>query len=164
MRFIKPALQLLLLAAAGFAVWYFFFPPPEKVIRKNLAELAEDVSASPQGNIATVANVNSIAGYFHPQVELDLSGFGRGIETINSRGELQRLAMGARQNVRSINVKFNNVHVQVAEDDQSARVNLTAVVRFDGAEQPVVQDIVVLFEKVERDWLIRTIQPIQPVL
>ena len=164
MKFLKPAIQLLLLGALAFAIWYYFFPPPERVIRKNLVGLAEEVSERPQGNISTVANVNSIAGYFHPQVELDLRGFGRGIETVSSRLEVQRMALAARQNVGWLEVKFNNVHVQVAEDKQSAQVNLTAVLRVEGQEQPAVQDIKVLFEKVDRDWLIRSIQPIRLML
>ena len=161
MKYLKPALELLLLGGVAFLIWYFFFPPPERVIRKNLAGLAEEVSERPQGNIATMANVNSIAGYFHPQVSLNLQGFGRGVEVISSRGEVQRMALAARQQVGWLEVEFNNVHVQVAEDQQSARVNLTALVRFEGQEQPLVQDVRVEFEKMDRDWLIRSIQPIQ---
>lgn len=161
MKIAKPAIQLLLLGVIAFTIWYYFFPPPERVIRKNLSKLAEKVSARPQGNIATVANASSIAGYFHPRVELNLQGFGRGVEVISSRLEVQRMALAARQNVGWIEVKFNNVHVQVAEDKQTAAVNLTAVVRIEGQEQPLVQDVKVLFEKLERDWLIRSIQPIQ---
>ena len=164
MKLLRPALQLFILGGIAFAIWYYFFPPPERIIRQNLEGLAAEVSESPQGNIARVANVNSISSYFHPEVVLDLQGFGRGIEVISSRGELQRMAMAARQNVESLNVKFNNVHIQVAEDGQSARVNLTAVVRIDTMQDPAVQDINVRFENHEGDWLIRSIQPVQPVL
>lgn len=164
MKLLRPALQLFILGGLAFVIWYYFFPPPERVIRQSLADLAAEVSESPQGNIARVANVNSIASHFHPEVVLDLSGFGRGVETISSRGELQRMAMAARQNLESLDVKFNNVHVQVAPDRQSARVNLTAVVRIQDLRDPAVQDIVISFENHEGDWLIRGIQPVQPVL
>src|SRR5690606_25358193 len=102
-----------------------------------------------------VANVNHIAGHFHPDVVLNLAGFGRGIEVISGRNELQQIALAARQNVPGLNVRFNNVHIKVAEDELSARVNLTAVVRFQDQADPAVQDIKMEFENVDGDWLIR---------
>lgn len=165
MKYARPAIQFLLFAVAAAALWYFFFPSPERVIRKRITQLQEAVSANPSGNIAAVANVNRIAGFFHPDVVLDLSGFGRDVAAISSRSELRRLAMAARQNLQYLEVSLNNVHIQLAEDEQSARVNLTAVVRLEpGQEEPAVQDIKLLFENTEGDWLIRSIEPIRPLM
>ena len=159
MRTIKPAIQLLALAAIAFGIYYFFFPPPEKVIRKRLSNLAEAISARPQGNIATVANVNRIGSFFHPNVSITVQGFGQEFGSVQGRGEVQRIAMAARQQVGSVAVEFYNVQIQVGPEKTNATATATALVKINDENNPAMQELQFRFEKIGRDWLIRSATP-----
>jgi hypothetical protein len=158
-KFLKPALQILVLAVIAFAIWRYLFPPPEKVIRRKVEALAQTISENPQGNISRVANVNRIGGFFHPNVSINLEGFGREVSSVSGRGELEQMAMGVRQNNFRIVVKFSNIHVEVDPDKTRALAIVTAEVRLNDQAEPVVQDIRLGFEKYDRAWLIRSAEP-----
>lgn len=159
MRFLKPALQLLLVAVLGVLIWKFLFPPPEKVIAKKIKGLAQTVSENPQGNISRIANVNRIGAFFHPNVSINLEGFGREVSSIQGKGELEQMAMGLRQNNFHITVRFSNVHVTVGDEKTNAAVLMTAEVKLNDQTEPMVQDIRLEYEKFDRAWLIRSAQP-----
>jgi len=160
-RWIRPILVVVLLGAAAFGIWRFLFPPPEKVIRKNLEKLAAAVSENPQGNIARVAGANRIASFFHAEVTVNLQGFGREVEAINGRSELQQMAMAARQNVGNISMAFPNIHVTVAPDRETAQAIVSVVVNLNRGGDPIAQDLKLGFAKVERAWLIKTVEPLR---
>lgn len=160
MKSIKPIAYLILLAVAGFLVWYFFFPPPEKVIKKRLEKLAASISAAPSGNIAIIANVNTIASFFHPEVSISVEGFGREVQSIQGRGEIQQMALGARQRVGRIEVKFYNIDVLVNESKTSAEVLMTALVNIGDQTDAVVQNLKMQMELVDKKWLVRSVIPI----
>ena len=160
MKSIKPIAYLILLAVAGFLVWYFFFPPPEKVIKKRLEKLAASISAAPSGNIAIIANVNTIASFFHPEVSISVEGFGREVQSIQGRGEIQQMALGARQRVGRIEVKFYNIDVLVNESKTSAEVLMTALVNIGDQTYAVVQNLKMQMELVDKKSLVRSVIPI----
>ena len=159
MNLLKPVILFGFAAAVIFAVYSIFFPPAEKVIAKRLKGLAGAISANPGGNIARVANASKIGGFFHPNVQISLQGFGREAASVSGRGELEEMALAARQNVGGIKVQFYNIEILVAEDKTAARVNLTALVNLDNREDAVVQPMRMEMEKVERSWLIRSVVP-----
>lgn len=161
MRTIKPLITILALAAIAFGIYYFFFPPPEKVIRKRMTRLAEAISAKPQGNIATVANVNRIGSYFHPNISITVEGFGQQISSVQGRGELQQMAMAARQRVGSVAVEFYNLQVQVGAEKTNAIVTATALVKINDDANPMMQEMRFEFAKVDRDWLIHSAAPVK---
>jgi hypothetical protein len=160
LRSIRPIITFVALAAIAFGVYYFLFPPPEKVIRKRLANLGEAISARPQGNIATVANVNRIGSFFHPNVSITVEGFGNELASVNGRGELQQAAMAARQRVGGVSAEFYNIQVQVA-GKTNATATATALVRLNDDNNPTMQEVQLQFEKLGRDWLIRTAAPLK---
>ena len=159
MKLLKPAIQIVILGAIAFAVWTYLFPPPEKVIARKLEALAKTVSENPQGNISRVANVNRIGSFFHPNVTINLQGFGRETASINGRGELEQNALGVRQNDFRIEAHFSIVHIEVEEGKTAASALVSAEVRLNNQGDPIVQDIRLGFEKYERAWLIRTVEP-----
>lgn len=161
MRTIRPIITVLALAAIAFGIYYFFFPPPEKVIRKRMTKLAEAISAKPQGNIATVANVNRIGSYFHPNVSITVEGFGRDVGSVQGRGELQQMALAARQRVGSVTVEFYNVQVQAGPEKTNATVTATALVKINDDANPAMQEMKFEFSKVDRDWLILSAVPLK---
>jgi hypothetical protein len=156
---LKPIIFLALAAAIAFAIYSVFFPPAEKVIKKRLQKLAGAISARPGGNIARVANVSSIGGYFHPNVQISLVGFGREVASVSGRGELEQAALAARQNLGSISVKFYNISVQLGETATNASASLTALVNINEQTDPAVQEIELELEKLDRKWLIRSVTP-----
>jgi hypothetical protein len=159
MKPLKPIVFLALAAAIAFAIYSLFFPPAEKVITKNLKSLASAISSNPGGNIARVANVSKIGSFFHPNVQISLQGFGREVASVSGRGELEQMALAARQNLGSIKVQFFNIAVHLAESGTEARVNLTALVNINNQTDPAVQPVQIQMERVERKWLIRSASP-----
>ncbi len=160
MRSIRPIVTFIALAAIAFGVYYFLFPPADKVIRKRMGKLAEAISARPQGNIATVANVNRIASFFHPNVSIKVEGFGTELTSVDGRGELQQMAMGARQRIGGVAVEFYNIQVQVA-GKTNASATATTLVRLNDDNNPTMQEVQFEFEKLGRDWLIRSATPLK---
>lgn len=155
----KPLKLFILLAAVAavlFAIYSLFFPPAEKVIAKRLKALASAISAEPGGNIARVANASRIGSFFHPNVQISLDGFGREAASVSGRGELEQIALGARQTVGSIKVRFYDIDVQVAPGKTEAQVTMTALVNINEQNDPAVQPILLAMEKVDRKWLIRS--------
>jgi hypothetical protein len=159
LKFLKPALQFLVLAVIAFLVWRYLFPSPEKVIRRKIEALEKTVSENPQGNISRVANANRIGAFFHPNVAINLEGFRRNVSSVQGRGELEQMAMGARQNGFSVTVRFSNIHIEVDPDKTSATALVAAEVTVNDQAEPAVQDLRLGFEKSERAWLIRTVEP-----
>ena len=160
MKSIKPILYLILLGVAAFLVWYFVFPPPEKVIKKRLEKLAAAISATPSGNISIMANVNSIASFFHPEVSISLEGFGRDVQSVQGRGEIQRMALGARQQVGRIEVRFYNIDVMVNESRTGAEVLMTALVNIGDQTDAMIQNLKMQMELVDKKWVIRSVMPV----
>ena len=131
------------------------------MIRKRISKLAEAISARPQGNIATVANVNRIGSFFHPNVSITVEGFGTEFASIQGRSEVQQVALAARQRVGAVSVEFYNVQVQPGPGKTNATASATALVKIENDNNPITQEIQFQFEKMGRDWLVRTAIPQQ---
>lgn len=159
MKSVRTIITLLAVAAIGFGIFYWLFPPPEKVIRKKLTRLAESISSRPEGNIATMANVNRIGSFFHPNVTISVEGYGADLTSVQGRGELQQAALAARQRLGSISVEFYNVEILVAPGKTNATVSATAIVKINDDANAQVQDMKFEFETYDRDWLIRSASP-----
>lgn len=162
MKTVKPILTILALAAIGFGIYYYFFPPLEKVIRGRFENLAKAVSSRPSGNIATIANVNKVGSFFHPNVAITVQGFGQDLASVQGRGELQQMALAARQRVGSVSVEFYNIKVQPGPEKTNATATATALVKLNDDPNAMVQEVQVQFEKLGRDWLIRSVTPSKP--
>ena len=159
MKTVKPFLQLLIVAIVGLAVWHYLFPAPEKVIEKKLNSLAELISQNPQGNISKAANVNRIGNFFHPNVSINLEGFGREVSSLQGRSEIEQTAMAVRQNNFRISVSFPAIHITVGPEKTNAQAIVTAEVILNDQKEPIIQDIRLEFEKLDRSWLIRSATP-----
>jgi hypothetical protein len=159
LKSIRSIITLFAIAAIAFGVYYWLFPPPEKVIRKKLTKLAESISSRPEGNIATMANVNRIGSFFHPNVTISVEGYGQDLGSVQGRGELQQAALAGRQRLGAISVEFYNVEVMVAPGKTNATATATALVKLGNDANPQVQELRLEWEKYDRDWLIRSATP-----
>ena len=104
--------------------------------------------------------MNTIASFFHPEVSISVEGFGREVQSIQGRGEIQQMALGARQRVGRIEVKFYNIDVLVNESKTSAEVLMTALVNIGDQTDAVVQNLKMQMELVDKKWLVRSVIPI----
>ena len=161
MKVAKPVFWVLLAALAGWAVWNLFFQPPARIIEKRLEKLAAAISENPQGNISKVANANRIGSFFHPNVSISLEGFGRDVASIQGRGELEQMAMGARQRDLQLQVQFSNMHIQAERGETNASALVTVEVRLNDQRDPVVQDVRLSWEKMDGSWVIRSAEPMK---
>lgn len=159
MKALKPIIMVFALGAIAFGFYYLFFPPPEKVVRQRLVKLASAISSRPEGNIATIANVNRIGSFFHPNVSITVEGLGRDLGSVQGRGELQQMALGARQRVGAVSVEFYNINVEIGSERTNATASATTLVKIGDEPNPVVQEVQFVFEKLDRDWLIRSATP-----
>ncbi|MGZ8919703.1 MAG: hypothetical protein ACXW3L_01840 [Limisphaerales bacterium] len=158
MKSVRTLITVLAVGAMAFGIYYFLFPPAEKVIRKRLTRLAEAISSRPQGNIATMANVNRIGSFFHPNVSITVEGFGTELTSVQGRGELTQVALAARQRPGGISVEFYNVEINVS-GKSNATATATAMIKLNDDPNANVQDVQLAFEKYDRDWLIRSAAP-----
>ncbi|MGZ8899121.1 MAG: hypothetical protein ACXW3Z_03420 [Limisphaerales bacterium] len=158
MKSVRTLITVLAVGAMAFGIYYFLFPPAEKVIRKRLTRLAEAISSRPQGNIATMANVNRIGSFFHPNVSITVEGFGTELASVQGRGELTQVALAARQRPGGISVEFYNVEINVS-GKTNATATATAMIKLNDDPNANVQDVQLAFEKYDRDWLIRSAAP-----
>jgi len=162
MKIVFRMVVLAALAALGVWLWLVVFPDPEKAIRKRLNELAATVSYSPsQGNLARIAAVQRLAGYFGTNVEVNIDVPGRVQHTLVGREEITQTALGARAVVSSLRVKFPDINVTVAPDKQSAVADVTLDATIAGEADQLVQELKFTMQKIDGRWLITRVDTIR---
>ena len=72
---------------------------------------------------------------------------------------MMTIAMGIRQNNFRIKVLFSNLHITVGPEKTNATALVTAEVTLNDQKEPIVQDIRLGCEKLDRAWLIRSAAP-----
>ena len=158
----KKLFQILALAAAvaaAWLIWTWLNPPPEKVIRKQMEKLAVNLSSRTQGNIAMAAAVNRALSVFSNDVVINGEGIPRVGDSITSKTELQQAIFAAKRQLEG-DVTFEEVHVTVSPEQTNAVVTFSAVARLSGQAEPYSADLKAHFQKVERNWLIYRVDPI----
>ena len=164
MKLISQLLILAILAALGFWLWTVFFPSPEKVIRKNFAGLATDVSFTPdQNNLVKIAHAQSVAGFFTSNIVVNITIPGHEQQIIVGQDQINQAVLAAHQMVSSLQVRFPDVNVTVAPDKQSATADVTVEADVSGEKRAVIQEMKFSFQKVERDWLIDRVDTVQVI-
>ncbi|MCU0785936.1 MAG: nuclear transport factor 2 family protein, partial [Verrucomicrobia bacterium] len=161
----KIASRLVLFAAfTALAVWLWtvLFPSPEKIIRKQLAEVARCASfVANEGPLARAGNVAKLAGYFSADAQLSFDVPGHGPHALTGRDEIIQAAMGARSAVGALVVEFPDVNVTLATDKQSATVDLTAKAKIPGERDFYVQEMKFTLKKKDGDWLIIRVETVK---
>ena len=150
------------LLAAGVWGWRVLFPNPERVIRRQLAELAKAASIAPnEGELARVVNSQKLAGFFTPEVEITIDIPDHSLQTINGRDEVMKLAMSAHSSLSNVKVEFVDVNVSVEPTKDAATAHLTAKANVPGDNVPQVQELKATFQKVGREWLINHVETVR---
>lgn len=163
MKIVVRIILLLALIALGVWLWTVFFPSPEKIVRNQLAKLAQDASFSPdQNGLIKMAHAQSIGDFFSTNVEINIDVPGHE-ENITGRDQITQAALASRQQFSSIDVKFPDITVTVAPDKNSATADTTLEANMSGDRDTIVQEVKFTFEKIDGQWLITKVETVKTV-
>lgn len=163
MRIVVRVVLLLALIALGVWLWIVFFPSPEKIVRSQLAKLAQDASFSQNENgLIKMAHAQSIADFFSTNVDINIDVPGHE-ETLTGRDQITQVALASRQQFSSIEVKFPDVNITVAPDKDSATADVTLEATLSGDRDTIVQEVKFTFQKIDGHWLITKVETVKTV-
>ena len=161
---LSRAIVLIVLAALGFWLWTVFFPRPEKIIRKQLARLANDASFSANENdIIKMADAQNIPDFFSTNVLINITIPGREQQTLAGRDEIRAAALASRAQATALDLKFPDIVITVAPDKNSAVADVTVNATVSGEHDAVVQELKFNFQKTSGEWLINKVETVQKV-
>jgi len=162
MKIVLSVLLLAALVALGIWLWTIFFPSPEKIVRRQLGEVAKRVSfAADEGALARLADAQSLAGYFATNVEVNINTRQGDRQNFVGRDQITQAALAARSAVSSLNVKFLDVDVTVAPDKQSATADLTVDANVASQPDAIVQEVKITLKKIAGQWLITRVTTVR---
>ena len=161
---LSRAIVLIVLAALGFWLWTVFFPRPEKIIRKQLARLANDASFSANENdIIKMADAQNIPDFFSTNVLINITIPGREQQTLAGRDEIRAAALASRAQATALDLKFPDIVITVAPDKNSAVADVTVNATVSGEHDAVVQELKFNYQKTSGEWLINKVETVQKV-
>jgi len=164
MKIVSRIILIIVLGALGFWLWTVLFPSPEKVIRKQLAGLANDVSFSQnENNLVKLAHAQSVADFFTSTVEIDVNVPNHGEQMMAGRDQITQAALASRQEAMDLKLTFPDVNVTVAPDKNSAVADVTVDATISGERDAVLQEVKITFQKVEGKWLISKVESVPVV-
>jgi hypothetical protein len=161
----KLAVRLLILAglaALGYWGWRAAFPDPRKVVWHRLEQLAQITSFPPnEGQIAKLANVQKLAGYFADQVTVNVEVQGVEKAEFSNREDLIQAMQTGRMAAGSVKAKFLGPKIEMTPGDQEAIVGVALTVDINGEQNTVVVDLKIGMKKIGGDWLITRVESVQ---
>lgn len=150
------------LAALGFWLWTIFFPSPEKVIRRQLAELATTATFGTKDSaIARGLKAQKLVNFFTTDAQLIFDTPGASQRTLSGREEIRETAAAGFQSVPSFGVELLDITVRVGADSRSAEVSCTAKIRSGDVKDFGVQEMKFVFRKIEGKWLIARVETVK---
>lgn len=164
----KLALAAGVLLAVGTAVWWCWkwATTDEAAIRKQLQALAANASFTAEdGLLARAAKASRLIEAFSPSVTVRLTRSGDVGVDLNGRGQLTEQVSLLHRHLRSLQVQFPDVAVNVASDRTNAIALLTAEAKLNHQRELNLFELKVHLQKVQGRWLIvrvedyRTLEP-----
>ncbi len=157
MKYFKLCVAIAVLALLGFLIWRHYFPNNEKLIRKMLSNLEQDISRPQSGKSwSELAAANSIASYFTPTAEIEADIPERGHLSISGRPEIVRFIAATRVDpfASGVKVEFKDVVVRIDANKEGATAELTARVSQAGQRDYGINDVRLSLSKYNGDWRI----------
>ena len=163
MKAVKPLLIILVLAVAGWFLKGILFPSETDRIRRELADLDELVTFSPEdSNITRVARTGSIVSHFAQDIEIRVDGTRASVRGREDFREKVKAVL-ALSTGQLFDVQLKTPEIAVAPDKASATVILGAVVDLDDQRPLLAQEWKVTMRKEDREWKIAVIETIRVV-
>jgi ketosteroid isomerase-like protein len=150
--------RIALLAAIVIACWWswqILFPSSEQVIRKRLSSLAQTASAS---------NAPKLAAFFTTDAQIDIDVSSHHLNITGRDEMMAAAAMAARSQPGRYKVEFGSQEIEVASDNTSAIVHLTAKVTVSGESDWIPQELKITFQKIDGNWLISRLETVKTLL
>ena len=162
MKWIIRIVALAILAGLGFWLWTVFFPDPEKVIRREIAQLALDASFTPnEGELTRLDNATRLASHFSSDAELVLESLGHGAPNISGRDQIIQASIAGRAVAGSLKVEFPDVVITFPPGKESATADVTVHASALGDPNAVVEEMRFALKKIDGHWLITRVEPVK---
>ena len=166
MKRIVSILAVVFVTALGFWLCRELFPSDETRLRGLLADVAKAASLKVNENpLVRLAGANKLAGFFSEDVVVHIDVSGLEGKQIQGREEFRQTVTGARASLQSAEVQFPDAKLEIAADRESATAEVTATADINGEKNTVVQELKVLFKKIDGKWKITqvdTVHTLQP--
>ena len=154
-KYFKTAVLLAALVLLGVLLWRHYFPNNEKLIRKMLSGLAQDISVPEKSKtFAKLTAADSVPSYFTPDAEIDVDMPEIGRHTINGRQEIAQTALAAQTQLPGLRVEFRDVAIRIDVTKETATSELTAKVTLPGQREFEMQVVRLSLSKYNGDWRI----------
>ena len=161
-KWVVRAVLAIVCVGIGFLAWRLFFPNHERIIRKQLTELAQLCSFPPnQPPLTALKDCQRAASFCTPDVEIIVNVPNYPMEKISGRDDLLQKAIAARGFTGGLKVDFLDIAVQVAGDKKSAVATLTGKARLGGEKDFFLQELKFTFKRVDRDWVISRVETVR---
>lgn len=161
----KKVLSILLAVAGLLLVFWLYtvlFPSDETVIKKRLQTIAQLASFNPgEGNIARLANVNQLAGFFTQDISIRFEGPRPELQDLSGRDTLRQLLLVARANLQRMSVRFPDIVVAVDPDGRAARVDLTVVADVNAEKDVILQELKLDWTKADGTWRVSRVETLK---
>ena len=161
----KLAVRLLMLAglmALGYWGWRMAFPDPRKAVWHRLEKLAQIASFPPnEGQIAKLANVQKLAGFFADQVTVNVEVQSVEKAEFSNREDLIQAMQAGRMAASSVKAKFLGPKIEMTPGNQEAIVGVALAADINGEQNVVVVDLKIKMKKMGGDWLITLVESVQ---
>ena len=129
-----------------------------------LDELDEAVSAKASTKpLSQMSDAAHLASFFTTDVEIRAKGPGGGVRRISGRTQLQQIALSAQSMAGGLNLRFEDIVLDLGEEENSAMCRLTAIARSGGDPNPWVQILQFDFRETDGDWLISRVETVDAV-
>jgi hypothetical protein len=158
----KKAILLIVLAAAGCLCWFFLRSSPEEIIRKRLRSVAETASfTAGESTLMRLANAQKLSMFCTLDIEVTVDAPGGSQRTITGRDEILQAAGGVRSAVKGFLVQFLDMEVEIAPDQNTAVVNLTARASIPNDRDDYIQELKLTLRKIDGEWLISKVETVK---
>jgi hypothetical protein len=161
-RWVLFAIVLVASGGVGFWAYGVLFPSPEKVIRRQLLELARSASYdSNESALARLANAQKVIGFFSSDAEIRFDSPGHGQQSLDGRDEILQAIMAVKSAVKSIKVEFPDVVVRLVPGKNKALADVTVRGTVSGERDLYIQEMNFHLEKIEGRWLVKRVEPVK---
>jgi ketosteroid isomerase-like protein len=160
----KPFRFLAIAALIGLGAWgvWALFPSADRAIRSRVAELARTASFKPSDGIVPKGlKAQKVPGFFTADAVILLSAQGFEAQDFSGREAIQERALLAMRGLRGLRVEFLDVNLTFGPDKQTAIANLTCKATVSGERDFYVQELNVMFKKVDGQWLIYRVETVK---